>query len=100
MIEQVNSIKDWVQLIISVITLMGLILVFHKRYIAPTLDKVDAMSDIINAQMTKNHGTTLLDKVDATHERTKKIPQIEKEIIEIKGKIHSIEEKLSDKDIQ
>lgn len=45
-------------------TLAALIRRFNRRVIVPAVEKIEAMNDLVQHQLTHNEGTSLLDKVD------------------------------------
>lgn len=65
--EIINSYTDF---LLGLAALLGAVILFHRKFIAPTLNKISALSDLITEQMKENGGGNLVDKVN-------RVPHIE-----------------------
>lgn len=96
--EFVHAIQPYQDFVVGFTTLFISVALFHKKFVSPKLRKVEAMSELVTAQMTANGGGNLIDKVN-------RIPYIEEKVDEnhriaqehwnlLENKIESVEKKL------
>jgi|CXWK01.1.fsa_nt_gi PBP1b-binding outer membrane lipoprotein LpoB len=79
-----DLMDGYVDVLLGFTALMGGIVVFHRRFIAPTLHKVEALSDLITEQMRENGGGNLVDKVN-------RIPHIEGKLDALNKRVEKVE---------
>ena len=71
--ELMDLTNQYMDFVVGAIAFFIALALFHKRFISPTLRKVEAMSILVSAQMTENGGGSLVDKVS-------RIPHLEKAV--------------------
>ena len=75
--EIVKILGSYVDFVVTFFALVGSVILLYKKFIAPTLRKVEALSDLLTEQMKENDGGNLIDKVN-------RIPVIEDELRQLK----------------
>lgn len=62
--EWIDYVEDVIGIVLRATPIIIAIFLFHRRYIAPFISKIAAMSDLVTAQMVENGGGSLIDKVN------------------------------------
>jgi len=75
--EIANILGRYIDFAVTFFALVGSVILFHRKAVAPTLRKVEALSDLLTEQMKENDGGNLIDKVN-------RIPVIEDELRQLK----------------
>lgn len=74
----VETITDYVNILIGVGAALAGILAFHRRFIRPSIQKIEAMAELLEAQLIPNGGKNLVDRagripiIEATVDRNHK----------------------------
>lgn len=98
MSDLISLLKSYSDIIIAAAAIVTLLVGFHKKYIAPTLTKIDAGMDLITAQLTDNGGGTLIDKVNQIPVIKEQLTHLvsSEDMATLTGRVNAIEQRQVD----